>query len=172
MNRGERLAQRNGQADRIEAEARIERISERLQLFAEQPHQRGVIAHRLRGLDDDVPDDAIGAIKLRAEHTASRAALFKRPYDIGGKRRQDMRNPLMMRQRLGKMPLRHTVGQGPERGDPSVLTPENAGDPPAQGLTEPGGHQNGRPGGEIAQCFEACARQGQRRFRRCFQSRQ
>ena len=68
---------RHGQADQIEAEAGIERIGERRELFAKQPFDNLGIARGPARLDTETEDGAIGAEESRFERARPLAAFLE-----------------------------------------------------------------------------------------------
>ena len=51
----------HGEADKIETEAGIDRIVERVHSLGEQPHQQRHVARGQAGFDAETPDEAVGA---------------------------------------------------------------------------------------------------------------
>ena len=151
------IACHDRQADEIEAEARIERIGERIEPFAIETQHGGGIEARAAKLHADAPHRTIGTEKAHLEGSPPFAAPLQHAHRLGdkaGKRRLDI---LGSSDRLGETTFDDAIRHGPARHDARILLARNAPQPRQQLLAEAGRKRQARPLQQVPDGLEAGA---------------
>ena len=157
LGRVERLAERHGELDRIEAEAGIERIGQRLDALAIEPEQRLGIARGAAGLDGETAHRAIAAEEAEFEDAPALATRFQHTRRLPDQSDDNAFEACGIGEGLGEMALDHAIGRRAQRRDAAILVAEDAPELDCQGLAEAGGEGFGRPLCEMIERLEAGA---------------
>ena len=164
LGRAERLCLGDAQAERVEAEAGIERIGDGIEALAVKPDNRAGVAGWPAGFNAQPPHHAIAAEKARIEHTPTLPPLGQDAACLSDQFGEQTFDGRRLSHRFGEMPFDGHGGQRPERGDPRVLEALCAGEAGDEVLAEPGSKNLRRALRQIADGLEARPRQGDHRF--------
>ena len=165
LRRRARLGVRHRQRDRIEAESGIERIGQRLDAFAQQPHHRGGIARRPPGVDRQPSPRAIAAIQPHDKPPPAQIAQAHLARHAVQKLFDGVKYVVGARQRLGKAQFGADRRDRAARRDRAVHLAQHRAQPPHRVRAKPRRDRRHRPPPEIAQRGQPRpAQAGQRRL--------
>ncbi len=167
----QRLADRHGEAHRIEAEAGIERVGEALDALAPEPQDGLAIARRAPGLDRKPPHRPVAAMEADLEDAPALAALLQHPRGLRDQPGDHLLQPVEIEHRLGEMALDQAGRRRAQRREPGILMAEHAPQPRHQVLAETGRQCLGGALGKIGQRPQARPGQGERGLGRKLQRR-
>ena len=150
---------RDGEPDHVEAEARIDRIGERIDPLAEQPGRDGGVSRRQSGLDREIAHRAVAAIEPRGKPPPAAAPLLQFERRLAHQFVEDDERLFCARDRLGEASLEQQGRQRAAWHDAAVGTAQQTVERTHHVLAEPRGERCGRPCREIADRLEPGATQ-------------
>ena len=160
LGRRQDLGPGHGHPHLVEAESGVQRGGQGRHPLAEQPQDRGGVAGRTAGADDDPARLAVHAIEAGLEGAAAQARLIQPVHGLDQQVGQNPLGVLGRRDGLEEDAVDDHGGGRAMRGDAHVLVAQNPRQSGGKVAAEAGGQGSARPVVQIAQPLQAQTAQG------------
>ena len=143
----------------VEAEARIDLVTDHVKPVGEQARDQARLAQRRSGAGLEAEHFPVGAEQHHLQQPRAFAALFEHMREAGGEPLDRAEHVTLMRDRLGKALLGQRGRNGQARRDRLILEPERLIDAPHERCAETCRERRARPVEHIGDMLEADLRQ-------------
>src|SRR4051812_17820173 len=126
LSGSQRLSDRDGEPDQVEAETWVDRVGEGVQTLPIEAQHGSGVARGTSSLDGDPPDRTIGPKEARLEYPAAFPTAFENVRRLAHQADDGSFDVLGASDRFGKVPLDEAGGEGAARRDADILATEHA----------------------------------------------